>query len=363
MIPWLLVTALAVQIGPASLDAPAREPQMAASGSMVALTFGAGKAVYFSASHDAGKTFSTPVKVAEAAILPLTRHRGPRIAFSGDAIVITAVGGDKPAEGEHAHGLPSDGDLWAWRSVDHGRTWSKGVRINDVPGAPTEGLHSLAANAQGRLFAAWLDHRGNQGTKLYGAESPDGGLHWSKNVLIYASPEGTICECCHPTAAFGADGQLLVMYRNWLNGSRDMYLARATDGLDFGAPEKLGKGTWKLNGCPMDGGGLVVTGASVAKEPQRVVTAWRREDQIFLASPGEQEVPVGRGADVSLAPAPEGVYAVWTTSDGVFALLPGEHDPVKVAPKGAYPTVIRLPDGRGLAAWESGERIVVQPLP
>jgi hypothetical protein len=75
------------------------------------LTFGAGKAIYFSASRDAGLTFSAPVKVAEAEVLPLGRHRGPRIALSDGTIIISAVAGKKVAEGPHAHGLPSDGDL------------------------------------------------------------------------------------------------------------------------------------------------------------------------------------------------------------------------------------------------------------
>ena len=150
MVPLLLATVLAVQLGPMGPDAPAREPQMVANGSEVLLTFGAGKAIYFSASRDSGKTFSTPVKVAESPILPLNRHRGPRIALAGGTIVISAVAGRNLAGGPHAHGLPSDGDLLAWRSADGGKTWSKGVRVNDVAGAPTEGLHSIAADGKGR---------------------------------------------------------------------------------------------------------------------------------------------------------------------------------------------------------------------
>ena len=57
-----LSTMLAVTSGSDGPGAPAHEPQMAANGSMVAMTFGAGNAIYFSASHDAGKTFSTPVQ-------------------------------------------------------------------------------------------------------------------------------------------------------------------------------------------------------------------------------------------------------------------------------------------------------------
>ena len=149
----------------------------------------------------------------------------------GNTILITAVTGQQLAEGPHAHGLPSDGDLRAWRSADSGQTWSKEIRVNDVAGAATEGLHSLAGDGKGAVFAAWLDKRSGVGAKLYGARSMDGGLTWSENVQIYESPEGTICQCCHPSVAVGADGEVLVMWRNWLQGSRDMYLARSRDGL------------------------------------------------------------------------------------------------------------------------------------
>src|SRR5262249_25504171 len=152
---------------------------LAANASMVALVFGAGNSIYFSASRDRGQTFSSPAKVDTTGILPLSRHRGPRVALSGGAIVITAVAGTKPDTGPHAHGLPSDGDLLMWRSTDGGKTWSRPKSVNDVPGSATEGLHALASDGKGTLFAAWLDkrdaRRGASGTKLYGARSTDDG--------------------------------------------------------------------------------------------------------------------------------------------------------------------------------------------
>jgi hypothetical protein len=351
----LLGIAYGITFGPMSPGASPREPQMAANGSTVALAFGAGNGIYFSASSDSGKTFTAPVKVAEASIVPLTRHRGPRIAFSRDAIVISAVVGRILAEGPHAHGLPSDGDLIAWRSTDGGKSWSRGVRINDVPAAATEGLHSLAGDGKGELFAAWLDKRGAHGTKLFGARSTDGGLTWS-NRVVYESPDGTICECCHPSAAIDSSGQILVMWRNWLAGSRDMYLVRSRDGVSFSQPQKLGTGTWKLNACPMDGGGLAVF-------ENRIVTAWRRDHEIFLASPGAKEVPLEEGVDVTIAAGQAGAYAVWSTSAGIRALVPGEKNPITLAAKGSFPNVVALSDGHALAAWEDEGKIVIRQVP
>jgi len=343
-----------MSLGPMGPD-PAREPQLAAYGSVVAMTFGAGGSIYFAASKDGGKTFSPPVKVSEAAIVPLNRHRGPRIAITRDAIVITAVTGRTPSHEQHAHGLPSDGDLIAWRSTDDGRTWSKGIVVNDVPGAPTEGLHSLAAGDNGTLFAVWLDKRTGKGTQLYGARSTDGGLTWTKSVLLYKSPEDTICECCHPSVAIDATGHIAVMWRNWLDGSRDMYLIRSTDGTSFSKPVKLGTGTWKLNACPMDGGGL-----SVAQG--RVISAWRRDHSIFLASPGEVEKEIGEGTDVAVSADAQGVYAIWTTPSGIRALAPGHQSTFLVSAKGSFANIVALPTGGALAAWEEDGKINVQAV-
>jgi hypothetical protein len=356
MLTILAGIALAVTLGPIAPDAPAREPQMAAKGAMAALTFGAAKGIYFSKSSDSGKSFSAPLKIAEAEIIPLTRHRGPRIVFTKYSIVISAVVGRTLAEGAHAHGLPSDGDLVTWRSEDGGVSWSKGITINDMPGAATEGLHSLAADASGNLFAAWLDSRGGKGVALYGARSTDDGRSWSKNVQIYQSPEGTICACCHPSIAIDSSGQIAVMWRNWLGGARDMYLTRSRDGAVFSKPERLGRGTWRLNACPMDGGGIAIV-------QNRMVTAWRRDHEIFLASPGEKEVGIGEGVDVALTAAAEGVYAIWSTPLGVRALLPGKKDSITLAPKGAFPTITALRNGHALAAWEEGGSIRIKPVP
>ena len=123
------------------------------------------------------------------------------------------------------------------------------------------------------------------------------------------------------------------MWRNWLRGARDMYLARSADGVSFAKPEKLGTGSWQLNACPMDGGGLVVSDA-------RVVSAWRRDGEIFLASPGEKEVSLGKGVDVAIAPSKGGVYAVWSAPSGVVAFIPAKKATVTLASKGAFPNVV-----------------------
>ena len=350
----LAVAALAIlHLAPPSVEVPYRAPQLTTSENLVALAYGSGRGIYVTTSTNEGKDFSQPVKVAEVPILPLNRHRGPRIVISHGNIIVTAVTGNTAATGPHAHGLPSDGDLFAWRSVDRGKTWSKAQRVNDVPAAAREGLHALAADAQGNLFAAWLDLR-QEGTRLYGAWSNDSGASWGANVRLYESPDGTICQCCHPFAAFAESGAVEVMWRNCVGGARDLYLLRSLEGSQtFSQPEKLGKGTWMINACPMDGGGLTHAGG-------RTITAWRREQQIFLAEPGQPETPIGEGKDVAIAASQGRVYALWLQAGQLLAWIEGKTE--VLAGNAALPAVTALPTGGVLAAWEENGGISLRRL-
>lgn len=339
----IFASLLAMNVAPVSNGVPNRQPQLAAGYGMVGLTFAAGQAIYFAASQDDGRTFSSPVKVTEAKILAAGRHRGPRAVILKDAIVISAVVGEIAGDA-HAHGLPGDGDLVSWRSTDRGKTWSRAGTVNDEPRAAREGLHAMTADSQGNLFAAWLDLR-SKGTKLYGSRSTDGGITWAKNVLIYASPDGTICECCDPSLAVDASGRISVMWRNALGGFRDLYVSSSADGAQFTAPQKVGDGTWKLNACPMDGGGLVM-------DHGRLVSAWRREGDVFLAPAGKPETRIGTGKDVAIAAGRKGPYVAWSNGPGLEIQTPGAPAPTQLAANGSFVNLTALADGSVLAAWE-----------
>ena len=327
------------------LSIQGQQPQLAAAGDTVGVTFGSGRTVFFASSRDGGRSFSTPVHVAETdGPLALGRHRGPRIAFSGSTIAISAIVGGS----QH-------GNLVAWHSRDGGRTWSSAVRINDAPASAREGLHAMTGRG-GQLYAAWLDLRA-KGTKLYGAWSSDGGASWSRNALVYESPGGTICECCHPSLAIGEDGSIHAMWRNARDGNRDLYAASSRDGgRSWSEARKLGNGTWTLNACPMDGGGLALDQAG------KPVTVWRRGKQVFEGQPGTPETPLGEGKDPALAMTGHGAFVAWTGASGLMARTPTQPEPVVLDPSGAYAHLVALGDGSVLAAWESGGNLSFEIL-
>jgi len=69
------------------------------------------------------------------------------------------------------------------------------------------------------------------------------------------------------------------MFHYWLGGNRDLYLIESWDaGKSFGREQKLGNGSWALNACPMDGGGLAID------KKGNLTTVWRREDKYFPVS-------------------------------------------------------------------------------
>jgi len=344
---FALLLLLSVQIGPAAAGTPHRQPQLVARGEDVAVAYGAGNAIYFAASTDGGTIFGPPVMVSSQGELALGMHRGPRIAYTRQGLVISAVVGEQ--------GKGKDGDVMAWRSLDGGKSWSEPVRVNDVPGSAREGLHAMAFGGRDTLFAAWLDLR-EKGTRIYGATSTDGGASWSANHLVYESPSGTVCQCCHPSVAVDGSGVVLVMFRNALEGSRDMYLARsANGGKTFEPAQKVGRGTWKLDACPMDGGGVTVD------EKGRVATIWRREGTVFATRGGDPERSLGEGRNPATVATKAGTYSVWTEGPSVRVETPGAA-PETVDEEGAFPALTVVRDGSAVVAWESRGAIVIRKV-
>jgi len=313
----------------------------------VGLAFGEDRSIFFAGSGDGGRTFSAPVRVPSQGRLALGRHRGPRVALTGRAVVVTAI----LAAGR------DDGDLWAWRSTDDGRTWSARVRLNAAATSAREGLHGMAA-AGDTVAVAWLDLRA-PGTRIYAAVSRDGGATWSEDRLAYQSPSGTVCQCCHPSVAVSAKGEIAVMFRNSLEGARDLHVTGSRDGgRTFEPAVKLGSGTWKLEACPMDGGGLAI-------DPRgAVVTVWRRETDVFLASPGRPEERLATGHDPVIAVAGDGGWSVaWQGEEGLLIRDAKHAAPRLLAEGGQAPALLALPDGSLLAAWEREKRVFVAPVP
>jgi hypothetical protein len=308
----------------------ARQPRIAVTAEgEIFVVFGKENAIYVARSTNGGESFASPVKVGELATLALGKRRGPRIVANGRTVAITAI----------SHGA---GDLSSWTSDDAGASWAERARVNDIPRSAREGMQGLAGNGQGKVFAVWLDLR-NGGTELWGALSSDGGKTWGPNTRVYQSPDGSICECCHPSVTFSPDGRMIVLWRNSLKGERDMYRAISSDdGKTFGEAEKIGTGSWPLNACPMDGG-------SLAAGSNKVAYAWRREGKIFWSSEISSETLASNaGTQPVVVPAGSSFHLLWEERGNLM----WTHEP------NSAPRILAAKAGSADALWSPVHRSV-----
>jgi len=132
-----------------------------------------------------------------------------------------------------------------------------------------------------------------------------------------------------------------------------MYLLHWQLGREPSKPQKLGTGSWMLNACPMDGGGI-------AQRGDATVAAWRRDKTIYLTKPGRPELAIGEGKDVTIAMGARGPYVAWTSPSGIELYGPEQKGSRVLSPSGSFAATAALPNGSVLVAWEAGGRIQLE---
>ncbi len=321
--------------------APGEQPQLSMdSKGVVRTVFGRNDSIFCSTSNDAGATFSKSVLVGKVSQMHLGMTRGPQIASSDNFTIITVM--DKP------------GNIHYFQ-LDHAKdTWSNKGFVNDTPSAAPEGLMSIAADKQNNFYAVWLDLRNDGKNKIgFSSLSAKEGK-WTKNSIAYKSPDETVCECCKPNIAVEGS-QVVIMFRNWLEGSRDLHFIESADqGKTFGKAQKLGLGTWKLSGCPMDGGGLTLN------KNAEIHTVWQREGKIFYAQPHKSEVRIGAGRACYIT---GNDFPVMTWQDGKKLNVQelGTANPTTIG-EGSALVAIRTKDNKILYVWEHENSIVFKKI-
>ena len=298
----------------------------------ILLTFGSGDSLLFAESSDRGLNFSQPALVTVLPQLASSHMCGPQIGATTNGALIVAC--------------TREGNLYSFTKADNGK-WKQASRINDVDTVAKENFVSVSTDGSNAL-AVWLDMRDGH-NKIYGARSNNGGQSWSRNFLVYASPDSTVCECCKPSVLLKGS-KAYVMFRNWLQGNRDLYLCESNDGgTSFGQAQKLGTASWALEGCPMDGGALALD------QNNHVQTIWNRKGLIYLNEPGKPEVKVGEGRNCQLSSFGSNLIFTWVQNDHIILKsLKGKKQVIGV---GQLPQLVLLDDHTGIAVWEHEKQI------
>lgn len=132
-----------------------------------------------------------------------------------------------------------------------------------------------------------------------------------------------------------------------------MFLLGSSDVQKFSAGRKLGKGSWKLDACPMDGGML----ASDGKD--QLVTVWRRDNQVFATlGNGQTEKQLGTGQQSWAAWSAAGPVFVWTQGrEGALSIQVGLNGKARqLAAAARDPVVTSSPQSDfAIVRWEAKE--------
>jgi hypothetical protein len=167
--------------------------------------------------------------------------------------------------------------LYLSTSRDSGKTFEPPVKVNDDEGAVSHGMHSVAADDNGKVYVAWLDERylatmrepeshhddemkmAEPNAELYFATSSDGGKTFSSNRRIAQDA----CPCCKTAITSPTrDGHMFIGWRQVLPGSfRHISVIGSVDGGNtFGQPVVVADDKWKIDACPVSGPSLSLDG-------------------------------------------------------------------------------------------------------
>lgn len=314
-----------------------KQPQVSVDNKgTVRVVYGSADKIFCATSADHGQTFSKPVLVAQVPDMHLGMSRGPQLSSSASYSVITAM--DKT------------GNIHWFRLNNNAKTWQPMGVVNDLKGSAPEGLMSITADNKDNFYAVWLDTRLGGRNQVWFASLSGRSAKWTPNRLVYKSSDGHVCECCKPNIAV-ANNSIAIMFRNWLNGSRDLYVVRSANaGQTFSDAQKMGLDTWKLNGCPMDGGGIRLSASN------QIQTTWQRKGLIYFAQGTDPEVYIGKGKTCSLTGNATQAAIVYQNNDTLrMVTMPDKRS--TVIGEGNFVRSVHLSNAQSLFVWELGDEV------
>jgi hypothetical protein len=286
------------------------------------LAWMAGGQVSIASSKDAGRTFSTPVQVTQGQPnLDWGPDARPKIALdrSGNIAVAFSVFRDKAFNGQVLY----------TRSADGGKTFAPPQPITD--NNESQRFEALGFDADGTVFAAWLDKRNRvpvqqegkkyDGAGLFFATSKDGGATYSQAQMAFDNT----CECCRLGLAFDHAGHPVVVFRNIFGGGvRDHAIVTFVDLKKPGELYRVSQDDWQIAACPHHGPSLAI-GPSGTYHVTWYTNGKVRKGLFYAQSTDggkafSDPMPIGRADKAPSRPfviaGPQGTAIVWKEFDG-----------------------------------------------
>jgi hypothetical protein len=233
-------------------------PAFAADGTLW-LAWQAAGYVMVASSGDGGKGFTPAVAVnREPLDLDWGPDARPKIAVdrNGQVHVAFAMFRDKAFNGE----------VFSTISADGGRTFAPPRPV--TADRESQRFEAIALDADGSLFAAWLDKRNRAPAKARNQDYVGAALAfaWSRNgaadIGATRIAQDNTCECCRLGVAFAGPGRPVVAFRNAFDGMvRDHAIVTFADPQTLGPIYRISIDDWKTDVCPHHGPSLAISAA------------------------------------------------------------------------------------------------------
>jgi hypothetical protein len=286
------------------------------------LAWMAGGQVLVASSRDGGRTLSTPAQVTQGKLdLDWGPDARPKIALDrkGDIAVAFSTFRDKAFNGE----------VFYSRSSDGGTTFAAPRPITD--NTESQRFEALAFDADGTLFAAWLDKRNRvpvqqagkkyDGAALFFSTSKDGGATYSQATMAVDNT----CECCRLGFALDPSGHPVIVFRNIFEGSvRDHAIVTFTDQGTPGDVHRVSVDDWQIAACPHQGPSLSI-GPNGTYHVVWYTNGTVRKGLFYARSSDggktfSDPMPIGQAARAPSRPyvitGPQGTAIAWKEFDG-----------------------------------------------
>ena len=275
-------------------------------------------------SNDRGKTFSSPIKIAEhGKSLDTGSDARPQILADPSGNIFLAYAFFKDSNW--------NAQINTSRSIDGGKTFS--VPESLVKDGSSQRFPSALIRPDGSIFMSWIDKRLVAAAKQGGEKRLGGAIAYSfsqdggKTFQSERIANESSCECCRIGVSLDPKDQPVIVYRAIFSGSIRDQASQVISAKGAESIRRVADDQWKTDACPHHGPAIAVSGSG--KFHVAWYTQGAKRSGLFYANSTNQGATYtqpsrigAEGANVSrpyLMTAGNAVWLVWKEFDGLHS--------------------------------------------
>jgi hypothetical protein len=289
-----------------------------------------GQYVVVQSSGDMGKTWTAPQRVQRSPEpVAANGEARPHIAFGAKGELYVSY--TKPVAPPHI------GDIRFVRSLDGGKSFSDPVTVHADRAVTVHSFESMAVDAAGRIYIAWIDGRDKDAAKAKGASYTGSAVYYAVSSDAGATFRGDYkiadhsCECCRIGLSAGPHGAPVAMWRHvFAPNIRDHAIAELSPTGQAAPVQRVTFDDWHIDACPHHGPSVAYAADGTrhqvwfnGKEGAGGGALYARAAPGSAAAPTPVVLGSAQASHADLALSGKRVAVVWKQFDGASTAIMG----------------------------------------